>query len=85
MSCNTRPPWIRVKRAIIYCREFHALWDFLPYACHFGGVELLMVPTASKGIGRGDWYMTEKGYQKVLGEVAKCGVYFKGQGGLLAK
>lgn len=68
---------IEVKRAIICCQAFHARRAFLSYSCHFRGVELLVVPTATQGITRDDWYMSEKGYKKVMGEVAKCGAYFK--------
>ena len=36
---------IRVKKAIICCQAFHARRAFLSYACHFSGMELLVVPT----------------------------------------
>ena len=74
---------IKVERALLCCQAFHARRAFLSYACHFGGAELLMVPTATQGISKEDWYKSEKGYKKVLGEVAKCGVYFKEMGHLL--
>lgn len=71
---------IEVKRAIICCQAFHARRAFLSYACHFGDTELIVVPTATQGITRNDWFKSEKGYKKVMGEVAKCGVYFKEMG-----
>lgn len=74
---------IEVKRAIICCQAFHARRAFLSYACHFPGVNLMVMPTATQGITKEDWYKTEKGYRKVLGEMAKCGVYFKDMGELL--
>lgn len=71
---------IQVKRAIICCQAFHARRAFLSYACHFDGVELLVVPTNTQGITKNDWYKSEMGYKKVMGEMAKCGTYFKEKG-----
>lgn len=71
---------IEVKRAIICCQAFHARRAFLSYACHFDDTELIVVPIATQGITRDDWFKSEKGYKKVMGEVAKCGVYFKEMG-----
>lgn len=74
---------IEVKRAIICCQAFHARRAFLSYACHFGDAELMVVPSATQGISSADWYKSEKGFKKVMGEVAKCGVYFKEMGEML--
>lgn len=74
---------IEVKRAIVCCQAFHARRAFLSYACHFGDTELIVVPTATQGITKDDWFKSEKGYKKVMGEVAKCGVYFKEMGEML--
>lgn len=74
---------IEVKRAIICCQAFHARRAFLSYTCHFGSTELLMVPTATQDIRKDNWFQSEKGYRKVMGEVAKCGAYFKDMGDLL--
>lgn len=74
---------IEVKRAILCCQAFHARRAFLSYACHFDGVELLVVPAETQGISKDDWFKYEKSYKKVMGEVAKCGVYLKDMGGLL--
>ncbi len=37
----------------------------------------MAVPTTTQGIAKDDYYKSEKGYKKVMGEVAKCGAYFK--------
>lgn len=71
---------IRVQRAIICCQAFHARRAFLSYACHFPDTELIVVPTATQGITKENWFKSEKGYRKVMGEVAKCGAYFKDVG-----
>lgn len=68
---------IEIKRAILCCQAFHARRAFLAYSCHFAGVKLSVIPTPTQGISKDNWYLSEKGYKKVMGEVAKCGVYFK--------
>lgn len=72
-----------IKRAIICCQAFHARRAFQCYACHFPDAQLFVVPTPTQGITRDDWYRTEKGFKKVMGEVAKCGMYFKDMWGQL--
>lgn len=67
---------ISVKRAIICCQAFHARRAFLSYTCHFPGTELLVVPANTQGISAENWYLSDKGFKKVMGEVAKCGKYF---------
>ncbi len=74
---------ISVKRAILCCQAFHARRAFLAYSCHFKNVALCVIPTPTQGITKDHWHLSEKGYKKVMGEVAKCGVYFKDMGELL--
>ena len=67
---------IFAKRAIVCCQSFHARRAFLSYTCHFPGTELRIVPAVTQGISAENWYLSEKGFQKVMREVAKCGTYF---------
>ena len=68
---------LTVRKAIICCKAFHARRAYLSYACFFPETELLIIPTKTPGLGRDDWYLSEKGYQLVLTEIAKCGSYFQ--------
>lgn len=68
---------LEVKKAILCCQAFHARRAFLSYACHFPDTNLVVIPTATQGIARDNWFHSEKGYRKVMGEVAKCGSYFQ--------
>ncbi len=70
-----------VKRAILCCQAFHARRAFMSYSCHFPNTEMFVVSTQTQGISAKEWYRNEKSYQKVLKEVAKCGVYFADQTG----
>lgn len=74
-----------VKKAIICCKAFHARRAFLSYACFFPDTELLVCPVQTPGLGRDDWFLTDDGYQTVLGEIAKCGSYFQSMGDYLRK
>lgn len=76
---------IQVRRAILCCQAFHARRAFLSYACYFTGVELLVVPTVTQGISANTWFKSDEGYCKVMGEVAKCGAYFKNHKELLCR
>ncbi len=67
---------IEVKRAILCCQAFHARRAFMSYASHFGDAELLVCPTATQGIHRDSWHLSDKSYRKVMSELSKCGVYF---------
>ena len=68
---------ISIKRGIICCQAFHARRAFMSYSHHFQDAVLLIAPTVTQGISKQDWYKSEKGYKKVMGELAKCGAYFK--------
>jgi len=67
---------MEVKKAILCCQSFHARRAFMSYVCHFPNTEILVVPTDTQGITQKNWYLHEKGYQKVMNELSKCGRYF---------
>lgn len=71
---------LRVEKAIVCCQAFHARRAFLSYSCFFPQTRLLMVPEDTQGITKENWYKTEAGWRKVMGEVAKCGKYFGSDG-----
>ncbi len=71
-----REAGITVRRALLCCQAFHARRAALSYACHFPEIELRVIPTATQGICREDWWRTERGFRRVMGELEKCGSYF---------
>lgn len=71
---------MKVKKAVICCQAFHARRAFMSYSYFFRDTEFFVVPTATQNIAEDNWYKTEHGYNKVMGEVAKCGIYFKDLG-----
>ena len=67
---------IPVARAILCCQAFHARRAFMSYARYFPATEIMVVPVDTQEITAENWYLSEKGYRKVMGEVEKCGKYF---------
>ncbi len=67
---------IRVEKAILCCKAFHARRAFMSYARCFPDTEILVVPTDTQGITREGWHLQEKSYRRVMSEVCKCGEYF---------
>lgn len=68
---------LTIKTAIICCKSYHARRCLLTFGWVFPEVKFVICPTDMEGIGRGNWYRTAYGREHVLGEVSKCGSYFK--------
>ncbi len=64
---------IKVKTAILCCHAFHARRALLYYQAAMPQVRFVVCPTATPGYGRDDWFLTKKGRDRVLGEVARMG------------
>jgi uncharacterized SAM-binding protein YcdF (DUF218 family) len=65
-----------VKTAIIVCKSFHArrcqmFWQFA-----FPGAEILMIPVDAYDITRDNWFLSEYGVDRVMGELSRCGNQF---------
>lgn len=66
---------IRPQKAIICCKSYHARRCLMYYQLSFPDTEFLIAPACGK-ITRDNWYKTDLGQQKVLGEVARLGTQF---------
>lgn len=69
---------IDIKRAIICCKTFHARRCLMLYQFAFPEAELLVVTAEVYDINRENWYKSEYGVDRVLGELARCGNQFVG-------
>lgn len=67
---------IEIKKAIIVCKAFHARRCLMLYQLAFPEVELKVCPVHCFNITKDNWYMSEKGIDRVLGELARCGNQF---------
>jgi uncharacterized SAM-binding protein YcdF (DUF218 family) len=64
---------ITVRRGILCCHAAHARRALLYYQAAFPESEFLVCPAHRPGLRRDDWYLTERGRKRILGEVARCG------------
>lgn len=64
---------IPCRTAILCCHAFHARRALLYYQAAMPEVRFLVCPAQTPGYTREDWYASEKGRARVLGEVARLG------------
>lgn len=62
-----------IKKAILICKAFHARRCLLFYQTEFPNVEFYVNPFSGFGINKDNWYKSEYGMQRVLGELKRCG------------
>ena len=65
-----------IKSGLIVCKSFHARRCLMLYQMAFPAVRLIVCPFDVSGITRDNWFMTEQGVDRVLGELARCGNQF---------
>lgn len=64
---------LEVKQAILCCRAFHARRAMMYYHAAFPDSRIFVCPAGLPGESRDDWFTTEKGRRRVMGEVARMG------------
>ena len=64
---------IPVRTALLSCHAFHARRALMYYQAAMPQVRILACPVATPGYTREDWFLTEKGRARVLGEVQRLG------------
>jgi len=69
---------LEVKTAMIVCKAFHARRCLMLYQMAFPDVEFIVCPVHCYNITKNNWFTTEKGIDRVLGELARCGNQFVG-------
>ena len=61
------------RTAILCCHAFHARRALLYYQAAMPETRFIVCPASAPGYTRDDWYRSEKGRAKVLGEVQRLG------------
>ena len=64
---------LRVRRALLCCRPFHARRALIYYQWAFPEARFMCVPCREEGVNADDWFRTEAGRDRVLGEVRRLG------------
>lgn len=67
---------LEIKSGIIVCKSFHARRCLMLYQLAFPEARLVVCPVDVFGITRDNWFTFEKGTDRVLGELARCGGQF---------
>ncbi len=69
---------IEINTAIIVCKAFHARRCLMLYQMAFPEVFLKVCPVHCYNITKDNWFETEEGINRVLGELSRCGNQFVG-------
>lgn len=69
---------MEIKTAIIVCKAFHARRCLMLYQMAFPDTKFYVCPVVCMGITKDNWYKSEQGIDRVLGELARCGNQFVG-------
>lgn len=69
---------IKIKTAMIICKAFHTRRSLMLYQLAFPEVEFIVCPVHCFNITKENWFTTEQGIDRVLGEFARCGNQFNG-------
>ena len=67
-----------IKSALIVCKAFHARRCLMLYQMAFPDTKFYVCPVVCMGITKDNWYKSEQGIDRVLGELARCGNQFVG-------
>ncbi|MBQ6172907.1 MAG: YdcF family protein [Clostridia bacterium] len=64
---------LTIKKAIIVCKAFHARRCLTYWQLAYPETNFCVCPVSPDGITKENWFQTEKGVDRVLGELARCG------------
>lgn len=68
---------IKVNKAILCCKSFHARRASMYYQLVFKDCDLLVHPVDIKGLTKDNWYLSDQTKTTVMDELSKCGSQFK--------
>ncbi len=69
---------LTIEKAVIVCKAFHARRCLTYWRLAYPQTRFCMVPVSPDGITKENWFKTEKGVDRVLGELARCGEQMRG-------
>lgn len=69
---------VDINTAMIVCKAFHARRCLMLYQMAFPDVDIKVCPVHCYNITKDNWYKSEEGIDRVLGELAQCGNQFVG-------
>lgn len=69
---------MKINTALIVCKAFHARRCLMLYQMAFPEVSIKVCPVNCYNITKENWFESEQGIDRVLGELARCGNQFAG-------
>ncbi len=67
---------VKLKKALLVCKSFHARRSVMFYQSAFPEAEFLAIPYQANDITKDNWFLTEHGIDRVMGELSRCGSQF---------
>ena len=68
---------LNINSAIICCKSFHARRCYMYYKWAYPNTKIIICPSEVQGINRNNWFTTEIGVERVMGELTRCGSQLK--------
>jgi uncharacterized SAM-binding protein YcdF (DUF218 family) len=68
---------LTISRAIICCKAFHARRCLMSYSWAYPETEFFICPVETQRTNKNNWHTTEEGIERVMGELSRCGLFFK--------
>jgi uncharacterized SAM-binding protein YcdF (DUF218 family) len=68
---------MKINTAIICCKSFHARRCLMYYQLAYPESEFLICPSDIQNFTKDNWFATEKGIKRVMGELERCGGQFR--------
>lgn len=63
---------LHIQKAILCCKSFHARRCLMYYQSFYPKTQFIICPTETQGVNREDWFKTNEGIEKVMGELERC-------------
>ncbi|MBE6901225.1 MAG: YdcF family protein [Ruminococcaceae bacterium] len=67
---------VKIDSAMIVCKAFHARRCLMLYQMAFPDTRITVCPVHCYNIAKDNWYKSETGIDRVLGELSRCGNQF---------
>lgn len=64
---------MKIEKAIICCKNFHSRRCLMLYSSMYPEVEFMLCTSEIKNINKNNWYKSQYGIERVMGELARCG------------
>ena len=68
---------LKIKKAIICCKSFHAKRCLMFYSFAYPETKFIVCPVDIEEINKSNWFKSDSGINKVMGELSRCGGQLK--------